>query len=265
MALRRTLLLAMLAMLALPARAQFIGYTSSQTTSQTVFTSQAANAVSPTMANIGQAAHYLTICNTSFVGTVSLEASGDGTFAAPNTVASGNYALSVGPGDSGCHTLQAGGYFPAVRVRVSNYSTGSVSAWYTGIASPISFAPAALNTQGQASPIACDLESGPNSYLQSAIASAQIGITGLRIYVCSITISFSTGTTAGVLSFGSSSGSCAAYSAVYSLNITANTPQILHLVGGPGGLFRLLPGQQLCVSSGAITASALVNISYAQF
>jgi hypothetical protein len=267
MALKRALvIIGLYAICALRCEAQFIGYVSVQTTAQTVFTNQAANAVSSTLVNIGAGAHFLTICNNLFVGTVSLESSSDGTFAAPNTIASASYALPAGPGDTGCHTLQAGGYFPAVRVRISNFSTGTTSVSYSSAASPISFSPTALNSQGPTSPIACDLTIGPSSVAQNTAATnLQGGIAGQRIYICSITISFNAATTAGQIQFLSSSGSCLAATQAYTLNITANTPQIVHLIGGPGGLFRLAPGQQLCVSTGALTAQTLLDISFTQF
>lgn len=263
---RWLIIVALYVICALRCQAQFLGYVSTQTTAQNVFTNQAANGVSSTLSNVGQGAHFLTICNSAFVGTVSLESSTDGTFASPNSLASSSYALPAGPGDTGCHTLQAGGYFPAVRARVSNYASGTTSVSYSSAASPISFAPPALNSNGQTSPIACDLGIGPSSINQNTAAtSLQVGITGQRIYICSITISFSAATTAGQIQFTSSAGACAAPAALYTLNITANTPQIVHLVGGPGGLFRLPVGSQLCVSTGALTAASLLDMSFAQF
>jgi hypothetical protein len=265
---RALLIVAVYAICALRCEAQFIGYISSQSTTQTVFTNQAANATSAVLTNLGQSSHFLTICNNLFVGTVSLEASPDGNFGASSTttLASGSYALPSGPGDTGCHLLQAGGYYPAERVRVSNFLSGTTTVTYAGIGSPISVSPSALNSQGPASPIACDFGIGPSSIAQNTAATnLQAGITGQRIYVCSITISFSAATTTGTIQFLSSSGSCLAATQAYTLNITASTPQIVHLLGGPGGLFRLAPGQQLCVSTGALTAQTLLDISFTQF
>jgi hypothetical protein len=263
---RLLLIVALYAICALRCEAQFIGYVSIQTTQQNVFTNQAANAVSASLTNLGQGAHFLVICNNAFVGTVSLESSSDGTFAAPNSIASASYALPAGPGDTGCHTLQAGGYYPAVRARITNFSTGTTTVTYSSVGGPISFAPAALNSQGPTSPIACDFEIGPSAISQNTAASSlQVGIAGQKLYVCAITISFNAATTAGQIQFLSSSGSCLAATQAFTLNITASTPQIVHLIGGPGGLFRLAPGQQLCVATGAITAQSLLQISFTQF
>lgn len=249
-------------------QAQFLGYISSQSTVQTVFTNQGANATSAVLTNLGQSAHFLTICNNLFAGSVSIEASPDGTFAAATTttLATASYALPAGPGDTGCHLLQAGGYYPTERVRVSNFVSGTTTVTYAGIGGPISVTPAALSTLGQTSPIACDNQIGPSSINQNTAATnLAVGFTGQRIYVCSITISFSAATTAGQIQFLSSAGSCAAPTAAYTLNITANTPQIVHLLGGPGALFRLAPGQQLCVATGALTAASLLDMTFAQF
>ena len=243
--------------------AQFIGYISSQSTAQVVFTNQTANAVSATLSNIGQSSHYLTVCNTALVATVTLEASTDGTFTAPVTLVSGNYQTSA---DTACHVLQAGGYYPAVRARVKNYSTGSTNVFYTGIGGPTAPAPSALATSGPTAPMACDLTSGPSSVAQSITnASLITGIANTSMIVCSLTLSFSAATTAGQIQLTQgAAGSCAAPTALYTLNITANTPQIVHLIGASGGLFRLPAGSSLCITTGAITASTIVATEFAQ-
>lgn len=270
MVVRRALLIvALYAICALRCEAQFLGYVSSQSTAQTVFTNQAANATSAVLTNLGQSAHYLTICNNAFVGTVSLEASVDGTFGAANTttLASASYAIAVGPGDTGCHLLQAGGYYPTERVRVSNFSTGTTTVTYTGIAGPISVTPAALSTLGQTSPIACDIMTGPSSFPQSTLGNVAAGSGSQQIYVCTLTLSFAAATTAGQISLGTGTGvACVTtYVPIYTLNITANTPQIVHILGGPGGLFRLKAGQQLCAQTGTVTSATLIAVSFAQF
>lgn len=257
------LIVGLYAICALRCEAQFIGYISSQSTAQVVFTAQAANAVSATLSNIGQSSHYLTVCNTALVATITLEASIDGTFASPVTLVSGNYQTSA---DSACHVLQAGGYYPAVRARVKNYSSGTTNVFYTGIGGPTAPAPSALSTIGPASPIACDLTSGPSSVAASSSnASLITGVTNTSLIICSLTLSFSAATTAGQVQLTQgAAGSCAAPTALYTLNITANTPQIVHLVGASGGLFRLPAGSSLCISTGALTASTLVATEFAQ-
>jgi hypothetical protein len=257
------ILLALFLALTLGAQAQFIGYISSQSTAQVVFTAQAANATSSILSNIGQSSHYLTVCNSALVATITLEASTDGTFGSPVTLVSGNYQAAA---DSSCHVLQAGGYYPAVRARVKNYSSGSTNVFYTGIGGPTAPAPSALSTIGPAAPVACDLTSGPSSVAASTSnASLITGITSTSMIVCSLTLSFSAATTAGQVQLTQgAAGSCAAPTALYTLNITANTPQIVHLIGASGGLFRLPPGSSLCITTGALTAATLVATEFAQ-
>lgn len=253
-----------------PARmeAQYLGNVSAQTDVEIAFTNQTANGTSATFRNIGQSAHFLTICNSLVSATVVLEASTDGTFASPVVLASANYDISgVGGLDTGCHVLQAGGSYQAVRARIKNYSTGTIQVVsYTGVGSPISFAPAALSSSGPTSPVACDLPIGPSLLAQNlAATSLQGGIAGTQIYVCSLTLQFNAATTTGQIQFTSSSNNCSTTSALYTLQITANTPQTLHLTGGNGGLFRVPAGQSLCISTGAITAQTMVNAEFAQF
>src|SRR4029077_3279667 len=147
-------ILYVLALLAGCAQAQFLGYVSNQSTAQVVFTNQAANAASAILTNIGQSAHFLSYCNTGFGGTISLEASPDGTFTSPIVLASATYGQNS-VFDSSCHVLQAGGYFQTVRARITNRTAGSVNAWYTAIGSPVSVTPAAFGSNGPTSPIAC--------------------------------------------------------------------------------------------------------------
>ena len=260
---RALLIVAAYAICALRCEAQFIGYISAQSTAQIVFTNQAANATSATLSNIGQSSHFLTICNAAFVGTVALEASTDGTYASPVTMASGNYLIAA---DTGCHVVQAGGYFPAVRVRVKNFSSGTTSVFYTGIGGPLAPVPAALSTIGPSSPIACDQSDGPSSIPAStANATLITGVAGTTVIVCSLTLSFSAATAAGQVQLTQgAAGSCAAPTALYTLNITASTPQIVHLIGGAGGLFRLPAGSSLCITTGAITAATLLDGEFAQ-
>ena len=255
-----------LAILAGQAHAQFIGYISSQSTAQVVFTSQAANATSPTLSNIGQSSHYLTVCNTSLVATVSLEASIDGTFASPVTLVSANYG-ALAFADSTCHVLQAGGYYPAVRARVKNYTSGSTNVFYTGIGGPIAPTPAALSTIGPVAPIACDGTTGPSSIPASTTSTSIItGVAGETPIICSMTLSFSAATTTGQVQFTSGTGAtCTSSTALYTLNITANTPQIVHILGPPGGLFRAaVAGQSICIATTAVTASTLIGTTFAQ-
>lgn len=263
MAIRRAFLAAALLAFAGVSRAQFIGYVSTQTVAPAqVFTAQAANGSSATLANIGQSAHFLTYCNSGFRGTISLLASPDGTFAAPVTLASASYTAA----DSSCHILQAGGYFPTIRANVSNFVGGSVNAWYTGTASPIGFAPPAIAGGGPTSPVQCD-STGTQSVTQSTTAVVVPGVAGQKIYVCQINLSFSAATTAGQLSVGlANDGACTGYTTKWATLITSSSPQTLPQTGSSFGAFLQLPvGTYLCVNAGAITANTQLSISWAQF
>lgn len=271
MALRRTLLLAVLSIIcAAPCHAQFLGYVSMQAIAPAqVFTAQAANGASATLQNLGQSSHFLSYCTTGFSGTISLEASPDGTFATPMVIAAASYGQNSVL-DTGCHILQGGGYFPTVRARVSNYSAGSVSAWYTAIASPIAFAPSALASNGATAPIACD-KFAVVQIAQNINNGVLVGLLNstAKIYVCAMSISFDAATTAGAINIGDgNAGACTTFSGIpnWQLNVTANTPQTLPF-GGPLGTFTgtLNAGRCLMITTGAITASATVNVSYAQF
>ena len=251
---------------ALPCSAQFIGYTSSQSTAQSVFTNQSANAVSGTLSNIGQSSHFLTVCNSALNATVSLEASIDGTFASPITIGSANYG-QTGLADSSCHTIQAGGYYPAVRARVKNYLTGSTTVFYTGIGGPIAPAPAGISTIGPSAPVVCDLPLLPGT-ISTGLATTSIatGFAGETIVVCGMTLSFSAAPTTGQIQFTGGTGvSCSSATFFWTLNVTATTPQTVFLGGGlAGGLFRLVPGQTLCIATTTITSSFILNATYAQ-
>jgi hypothetical protein len=251
------------------AQAQFIGYVSSQTVAQQVFTAQAANGSSGTVTNLGQSAHFLTYCNTGFGGTISLQASPDGTFATPLTVAFATYG-QAGTNDTACHVLQAGGYYQTMRATVSNFSAGSVNAWYTATGSPIAYAPSAFTSNGPGAPIACDkfaVVTQAQSVANGVLVSFLGGTT--KAYLCQLTISFNGATTAGVINIGDgNAGACSTFGGAtdWQLVVTANTPQTVTF-GGPLGSFTgsLIAGRCLMVSTGAITAAATFSFSYAQF
>lgn len=253
---------------------QFIGYNASQSTSQNLFTNQAAIGTSVTITNLGQSSHFITVCNFNFVGTVLLESSQDGSFAPPNTVAAANYgSAEAGNPDNNCHLIQAGGYYRTMRARVANYVSGSTSVFYSGIGGPIGFAAPALSTLGPVSPIACDVPG-----LNQVTASNTNGIVLVHqiaaqvVIVCSITLSFLGNTTAGEIEFGAGNPSGAGTGVpcsgivrdVYDIFLTAQSPDPQHYLGGLGGLFRLRPGESLCVSTGAIGAITTIDFSFAQ-
>lgn len=252
-----------------PARAQFIGYVSGQTVQQKVFTNQQANGSSVTLTNLGNASHFLSYCNTNFAGTISLVASPDGTFTQPITLATASYGQQT-VNDNSCHVLQAGGYFPTVRAVITNYVSGSVNAWYSASGMVIAFQPPSLNTNGPASPVACD---------QTGLGSVVSGTTGNfvtfqnqnpsgKIYVCQMTLSFDAATTAGAIDIGQATdGTCTALGTdLWTMNVLATTPQSF-TVGGPLGSFMrtLIPGRCLVLRVGAITAGVHFSVSFAIF
>lgn len=251
---------------------QFIGYNAAQSTSQNLFTNQAANGTSVTITNLGQSSHFVTVCNFNFVGTVLLESSQDGTFSPPNTVTAANYGITPGNPDNNCHLVQAGGYYRTMRARVANYVSGSTSVFYSGIGGPIGFAPAAISTIGPSSPVACD-----NTALNENIPASTSGIvvvpqlTTTTIIVCSVTYSFSSNTTAGsIILAGASAGGgpgtpcIAAFRDVFTIAINSGSIDPEHFLGGAGGLFRLRPGESLCISTGSIGSITVLDLSFAQ-
>lgn len=259
------------------ASAQFIGYNAAQSTSQNLFTNQAANAISRTITNLGQSSHFFTVCNVGFQGTVIIQSSQNGTFSPPNTIASANYGFASGaqpppPPDSNCHLIQAGGYYPTMRVQITNYGAGNTSVFYSGIGSPIAFAPAAFSTIGPTSPIACDQHSSNPIPATVAFATLVAGLPNQVIIVCSITMSFDANTgSGGLLVFGTDStasglpASCTTLAPFISqIHTFTDTTNPIHLLGGAGGLFRVSKSLPLCISTSAVGANTQVEVSFAQ-
>ena len=245
--------------------AQNAGNTGTFTNAQVVFTNLAANGSSAVLQNIGQSAHFLTYCNTGFSGTIDLEVSFTGS--APWTpIASATYG-QLGITDSACHVLQAGGYFQNIRSTVSNYSAGSLSAWYSSSSGPIAFTPAALGSNGPTSPVACD-KTGTQSFAQNTTGGNIVsGLPGAQIWVCQMTISFNGATTTGVIQLADgASGACSSLTTRWTENVLSSTQQS-QTVGAPLGAFYHTTGgnTSLCFVSTAITASTTIAISYAQF
>jgi hypothetical protein len=245
--------------------AQFLGYTSLQTTQQNVFTGQAANGSSATLTNIGQSSHFLTVCPSSFQGSINLVASQDGTFAAPIALVAANY--DTNSSTSVCRVLQAGGYYPTLRVTVTNYVSGSVNAFYTGIAGPITVNPAAANSLGPSTPPQCDKTTVLTIPQNQATTTLIVpGSSSQKLYVCSITFTFNAATTAGTIIITAGTGATCAIPAVgfENLFITANTPQLFQLTY-PNGRTVLGTGMQMCIVTTAITASFNIGVSYTSF
>jgi hypothetical protein len=119
---------------AAPARAQFIGYTSPQTVSKTVFTGQSCvGGVSATVPNIGQVFHTanFAIAGAATTVTASFQGSTDGV----NFVKISDDVLR----DPGTRVVMYGiGYFPVVKVLVGCTGSGAIVVFgsYVGDASP---------------------------------------------------------------------------------------------------------------------------------
>lgn len=261
-------LVVLVGLLVCSSRAQFLGYVSQQTVAPSqVFTAQAANGVSGTLINLGQSTHLLNYCTTNFGGTISLEASPDGTFTTPTVIATATYGQNSVV-DTGCHVLPAGGYFQTVRARVSNYTAGSVNAWYTGVGGPTAFAPAAFGSNGPTAPVACDKNTSLS--LSPSTNVALIGVfSGANIYICQASIAFNGTTSTGAVTFqeGTDATCGTILRTMWQSQVTASSPQTLPQIGGPLGAFTrtTTPGHAVCVSAGAITANAIILVSYAQF
>lgn len=280
--LKSLFLKAMVLLVSAPASAQFIGYTTSQSTIQTVFNNVTGSppAVSSVITNLGASAHFFTICNTTFSGTVVIQSSKDGSFNPPNTVAAANYAISSGAQpapttDSNCHLIQAGGYYPTLRVTVTAFGGGTggrVSVFYSGIGAPIAFAPAALSSSGPTSPIACDQHTSALIGPTVALATLISGLPGQTIIVCSITMSFDSNTASGgLIVFGTdatasgSPASCTALAPFISqIHTFTDTTNPIHLLGGAGGLWRAPPSLPVCINTASVGADTQVELSFAQ-
>jgi len=260
-------------LLAIGASAQFLGYVSTQSVAVNVFTNQAANAASATLQNIGQSAHFLTYCNTGFQGQLALEGSQDGTYASPIVLAQASYG-QLGLADSACHVMQAGGYYPAVRARVLNYLGGSVTAFYTALAAPISYAPSAITSTGPTSPIVCD-RSFSLTVAQNATSSLIGNLPGQTFVLCAVTFSFNGATTAGSLQISEFATSAApgnacttgiGTGAFWNAFVTANTPQLFSVGGALGPWLKAqAPNHVLCLTTTAITANTEITYTFAQY
>jgi hypothetical protein len=259
-----TKLLLAIALLVPAASAQFLGYVATQSTGQAAFTNAAANGPSSTFTNVGQSAHFLTVCPSStFSGTIVLEESQDGTFASPTTLAQATYsAVNAG---APCRVLQAGGYYPTVRAHIFGYTAGTVSAFYTGIAGPISAFPPAANSTGPATPPQCDqgittvMAPSTTNTLAVGVGGGQTG----HVYICSITLSasgaYSAANPAIVITAYSTAGSCSGGSnALESMQTTASTPQLVQLTY-PNGRQS---GATVCLTTLAIGATVDITINY---
>jgi hypothetical protein len=204
----------------------------------TVFTSQAVSGSSggtwecggsptpiacPVFPDHGYATNVLTFCNASFTGSIDLEWSptGSSTYI-PVSIA------TFGSIDSNCHKLQVGGYYPNLRATVVR-TAGSVSAWYTASAAPISVFPAAVGTNGATSPISCDgnvtlsITNGSTTYLNVTALNA-----GDLVNICNFTLSFAATPGTGTVALGwATTSGCSSPTNNFVINTLASTPQTL--------------------------------------
>jgi hypothetical protein len=233
------MVLALVFTLGATAHCQTAGTVGVLTGNITVFTNQATSASSggiwqcgsstpiqcPVLPDKGFASNTLSFCNSAFVGSIDLEwePSGASTFV-PLQVA-------VYPtADSLCHSLTVGSYFPNMRSTVTR-TAGSVTAYYTASASPISpFAPA-IGTNGSTSPISCDM---PTSIAAPNSATTWLAISpafsGDKVILCNWTISFAAAPTTGTVTLNFATDStCSSLlgTAPWILNTTSSTPQTL--------------------------------------
>ena len=125
--LMKALILCIVLCSAFPVRAQFIGYTSPQTVTQTAFTNQA-GAATFSVQNLGQNMHFVSYTSSGVVNLLDLriEGSNDGVNFFPISDDAIDVVAKAG-------VLYAVGYYPAVRVNLAALAGGgTISANYTG-------------------------------------------------------------------------------------------------------------------------------------
>jgi hypothetical protein len=253
------------------AHAQFIGYVASQSSAQVAFTAQAANGSSVIFNNVGQSAHQLLFCNTGFIGTITLQASPDGTFAPAIALASASFVTANGE----CAVLPAGGYFQTIRANISNYAAGSVNAWYTAVAGPVNVTQTALNSTGPFSPVQCDQTTSFifNDSAGSISNTIVPALAGKKVYLCSITFSYTSAPTIGggtldLIVGTTTTNACDTGTALkWSMNApTTTSVSAPFYFGGAFGAWMKGPlGNALCVRSNAAVSTLIVSATFAQF
>jgi hypothetical protein len=227
----------------------------------TVFTAQATSTHSAIFPDFGYAANYLTYCTSGFGGTIDLEWSPNPLTTAYITLAQASYGL-IG-NDTNCHTLQAGGYYPNMRSTVTR-TAGSVSAWYTASAGPVSYVAAGIGSNGPSSPITCDQSTTFFGILSGgtgggpAIEPLQTGDT---VVICGFQWSFNGATSAGFLEIEwAPAGTCTGATVNWQAYTTANTPQIFTVPLQQRS--TVLANQSPCFVNGS-GATASVSVSWA--
>jgi hypothetical protein len=243
-------------------KAENAGTVGIQTTFQ-LLGSNVLSFTSPVLPDNESMTHFVLWCSNGWQGTITARfnppGSGAGFFQPLKT--------GIGNGDTSCHKLQLGGYYPNLSV-IATGTSGTVSAWYLAGSAPIPDFPPAISTTGPASVPVCDknktatVGSGASGFLSSADSASSY------LHVCGATISFAGATAAGTVSIGWDIDNSCANAPVYNfvLNTTASTPQTIPLPNlnfrSTGGASSLFVYQNLCVNN-ASGASLKINYSYA--
>lgn len=126
-----------IAIVILAAAFQGSGYIGVGTVAQQILKNQTTAVRSAAVNNVGQSAHWLEYCTTNVTAIdIRLEGSFDGTTWVPITDDSRAF------NNSGCNTIEAGGYYSQVTANLIaiSGSSASVSAFYYGAISPITAA-----------------------------------------------------------------------------------------------------------------------------
>lgn len=232
-----------------------------------VFSSQAANGCSAILKDIGQGSNGV-FYNTAggFIGTIDAEWSPTGS--APFFPITQAVFLPNGDSYTG-RQLSWGGYYPNVRICVSNYAGGSLSAWYTSISGPVFGAAPALSSMGNSSPVTCDLSASTNfvNGTRVAFVPAQPFTPTDVFYICGVDLSFQGATVAGNVTIGfASDGTCTIISTGENILTTANTPQYLsvtHPISSKGNVNgHLTVSNWPCIINNS-GSNVQINMSYA--
>lgn len=203
-------------------RAQNAGVVGIYTTETTVFTAQSSSKSSGILPDNGYAQNVLNFCGTLFIGTIDLEWSPTGI--APF------YPLQIATithTDSTCHKLQVGGYYPNLRSTLT-ISQGTLSAWYTASAAPISYYAPAVSSSGASSVPVCDI-AGTQSI--ATAGTAEIGSfinSGDTVILCWVSISFTGAPTGGNVQVGWAASGCTTPNYNWQTLTDASTPQTLY-------------------------------------
>jgi hypothetical protein len=169
-------------------------------------------------------------CTSAWIGSIDVETVQNG-----QTVVLSAASYQVGSADTGCHVLQAGGYFPNQRATIapSGSNTGTISVWYSASAAPISFAAAGVDSSGPTSPVVCDqatfaaIGTGTSGAIVPGVGTFLL--PGTRPVICGFTISFSGATGTGFVDIAWFTTSACSSSSVttWALTTLASTPQAL--------------------------------------